>query len=109
VDKLDKTTVTAPTPATVGLPATAAQRESLEGMLIAPQGAFTVTDVYSANQYGEIALAAGDKPLVPPTETARPGSAAYTAAVAGNAARAVTLDDGASTNFLSSANKSKPL
>jgi 5'-nucleotidase len=109
VSKLDASTVTAPVPAAVGLPATAAQRESLEGMLIAPQGAFTVTDVYSANQYGEIGLAAGDKPLVQPTETARPGTPEYTAAVADNAARAVTLDDGASTNFLSAANKSKPL
>ncbi|NEN05658.1 ExeM/NucH family extracellular endonuclease [Diaminobutyricibacter tongyongensis] len=109
VAKLDASTVAAPAPATVGLPGTAAQRESLEGMLIAPQGAFTVTDVYSANQYGEIALAAGDKPLVQATETARPGTPEYTAALAANAARAVTLDDGASTNFLSAANKSKPL
>ncbi|MBW8871718.1 MAG: ExeM/NucH family extracellular endonuclease, partial [Leifsonia sp.] len=109
VTKLDASTVAAPAPATVGLPATAAQRESLEGMLLAPQGAFTVTDVYASNQYGEIALAAGDKPLVQPTEAARPGSPEYAAVVADNAARAVTLDDGASTNFLSAANKSKPL
>lgn len=109
VDKLDASTVTAPAPATVALPTTDAQRESLEGMLVAPQGAFTVTDVYSANQYGEIGLAAGDKPLVQATETARPGTAEYTAAVADNKARSVTLDDGASTNFLSAANKSKPL
>ncbi|MBN9631607.1 MAG: ExeM/NucH family extracellular endonuclease, partial [Actinobacteria bacterium] len=109
VDKLDASTVTAPAPATVALPTTDAQRESLEGMLIAPQGAFTVTDVYSANQYGEIGLAAGDKPLVQATETARPGTAEYAAAVADNKARSVTLDDGASTNFLSAANKSKPL
>ncbi|HEY2556986.1 MAG TPA: ExeM/NucH family extracellular endonuclease, partial [Diaminobutyricibacter sp.] len=33
----------------------------------------------------------------------------YTAALAANAARSVTLDDGASTNFLSAANTSKPL
>jgi 5'-nucleotidase len=109
VTELDASTVTAPVPVTVGLPGTAAQRESLEGMLLAPQGAFTVTDVYAANQYGEIGLAAGDKPLVQPTEAARPGSPEYSAVVADNAARAVTLDDGASTNFLSSANKSKPL
>ena len=109
VTKLDASTVTAPVPATVGLPGTAAQRESLEGMLLAPQGAFTVTDVYAANQYGEIGLAAGDKPLVQPTEAARPGSPEYAAVLADNAARAVTLDDGASTNFLSAANKSKPL
>ncbi|MDR6971553.1 ExeM/NucH family extracellular endonuclease [Leifsonia shinshuensis] len=109
VTKLDASTVTAPAPATVGLPATAAQRESLEGMLLAPQSAFTVTDVYSANQYGEIGLAAGSTTLVQPTEAARPGTAEYDAVVADNAARAVTLDDGASTNFLSAANKSKPL
>lgn len=106
---LDPAGLTAPAPATVGLPATAAQRESLEGMLLAPQGAFTVTDVYSTNQYGEIGLAAGETPLVQPTETARPGTPEYAAAVADNAARAVTLDDGASTNFLSAANKAKPL
>lgn len=109
ITELDASTVSAPAPATVGLPATAAQRESLEGMLVAPQGAFTVTDVYSANQYGEIGLAAGDKTLVQPTEAARPGTAEYAAVVADNAARAVTLDDGASTNFLSAANKAKPL
>jgi 5'-nucleotidase len=106
---LDATGKTAPSPATIGLPETDAQRESLEGMLLAPQGAFTVTDVYSTNQYGEIGLAAGDKPLIQATETARPGTPEYAAAVAGNAARAVTLDDGASTNFLSAANKAKPL
>lgn len=109
VDKLDASTVTAPAPATVGLPATDAQRESLEGMLIAPQGAFTVTDTYSTNQYGEIGLAAGDTPLLQPTDVARPGTAEYSAAVADVKARGVILDDGASTNFLSAANKSKPL
>ncbi|MFJ3491212.1 ExeM/NucH family extracellular endonuclease [Leifsonia aquatica] len=109
VDKLDASTVTAPAPATVGLPATDAQRESLEGMLIAPQGAFTVTDTYSTNQYGEIGLAAGDTPLLQPTDVARPGTAEYAAAVADVKARGVILDDGASTNFLSAANKSKPL
>ena len=37
----------APAPATVAWPTTAAQRESLESMLIAPQGAFTVSDTCS--------------------------------------------------------------
>ncbi|MHA7271249.1 ExeM/NucH family extracellular endonuclease [Arthrobacter sp. HLT1-20] len=95
--------------AVVGLPATDAQRESLEGMLVAPQGTFTVTDNYSLNNYGEIGLAAGTTPLVQPTAVAPYGSAAYTAKVAENAARAIKLDDGASTNFLSAAGAAMPL
>ncbi|KJL36833.1 MAG: multifunctional nuclease/2',3'-cyclic-nucleotide 2'-phosphodiesterase/5'-nucleotidase/3'-nucleotidase [Microbacterium sp.] len=100
---------TAPAPvaaATVAFPATDQQRESLEGMLILPQGDYTVTNTYSTNQYAEIGLATGTTPLITPTEIARPGTAAYAQAVADNAARGVTLDDGASINFLSSANKS---
>ncbi|TFD37983.1 ExeM/NucH family extracellular endonuclease [Cryobacterium sp. TMT2-10] len=110
VTALDKAGIVAPAPATVGLPATDAARESLEGMLLAPAGAFTVTNNYSTNQYGEIGLAAGSTPLVGPTVTARPGTDAYTAAVAANKARAVTLDDGATTNYLGSAtNKGLPV
>ncbi|WP_292889562.1 ExeM/NucH family extracellular endonuclease [Microbacterium sp.] len=97
-------------PATVAVPRDAAQRESLEGMLIAPQGAYTVSNTYSTNQYAEIGLATGTTPLITPTEIARPGTAEYTAAVADNAARGITLDDGASINFLGSAtNKAIPL
>jgi len=96
-------------PAVVPLPGSAAQRESLEGMLVTLQGPFTVTDNYSLNQYGEIALAAGTEPLWQPTEVADPHDAAAIAAVvAGNAARRVTLDDGASTNYLTSG-KNTPL
>jgi predicted extracellular nuclease len=95
------TTLTTPVPAaTVPLPATAAQRESLEGMLVDLQGQFTVADNYSLNQYAEIGLAAGGEPLWQPTEVADPHDAAAIAAVlADNAARKVTLDDGATTNF----------
>ena len=100
VVQLDDNGITAPIAATVALPETEAARESLEGMLLAPQGDFTVTNNYTTNQYAEIGLAAGTTPLVNPTVTARPGTDAYTAAVAANAARAVTLDDGASTNYL---------
>ncbi|WP_308211204.1 MULTISPECIES: ExeM/NucH family extracellular endonuclease [unclassified Microbacterium] len=94
----------APTPATVGWPGAAAQREALESMLVAPQGAFTVTNTYNTGQYGEVGLAAGATPLRQPTDAARPGSAEAAAIAADNAARAVTLDDGASRNFLSAAN-----
>ena len=82
------------------LPAGEAFRESLEGMLLAPQGPLTVTDNYSLNQYGEIGLAGGTTPLVQPTAVAPYGSAEFTATVADNAARGIKLDDGSSTNFL---------
>jgi 5'-nucleotidase len=107
--ELDRTGVVAPLPATVDFPATDAQRESLEGMLVAPQGAYTVTDNYSTNQYGEIKLAHDTSPLVQPTAVAPVGTPAYRAVIAKNAAIRVTLDDGASTNFLSAANTAKPL
>ena len=107
--ELDRTGVVAPLPATVDFPATDAHRESLEGMLVAPQGAYTVTDNYSTNQYGEIKLAHDTSPLLQPTAVAPVGTPAYQAVIAKNAAIRVTLDDGASTNFLSAANTAKPL
>jgi 5'-nucleotidase len=96
-------------PASVAWPASDTERETLEGMLLAPQGSFTVTDNYSLNQYAEIGLAAGDAPLVQPTAVAPVGTPEHAAVVADNAARAVKLDDGASTNFLSAANQGIPL
>lgn len=104
--------VAAPQPATVAFPATAAQRESLESMLLAPQGAYTVSNTYSTNAFGTVGLAVGTKPLITPTEVARPRTPAYDAAVADNEARGVVLDDGASTNYGPSgttAAKSTPL
>ncbi|GAA4707130.1 5'-nucleotidase [Promicromonospora umidemergens] len=96
-------------PTATAWPATAADREALEGMLLAPQGDFTVTDNYDTNYYGSMGLAAGDSPLVQPTTAGRPGSAEYDAQIADNAARAVLLDDGSSTNYSSNANKAQPL
>ncbi|MDT5032888.1 MAG: uncharacterized protein QOC94_3059 [Actinoplanes sp.] len=89
--------------------ATSAQKEAHEGELIAPQGAFTVSDNYDANFYGSFTLAAGATPLRQPTDAGRPGSPEAVAAVADNAARAVTLDDGASVNYSGSTNTGKPL
>ncbi|WP_164745335.1 ExeM/NucH family extracellular endonuclease [Georgenia faecalis] len=89
-------------PAAVAVPATEAGREAFEGMLLAPQGAYTVTDTYETNRFGSVGLAVGDEPLRQPTDVARPGSEAADAVAADNAARAVTLDDGSSwdyTNF----------
>ncbi|GAB4087001.1 ExeM/NucH family extracellular endonuclease [Myceligenerans cantabricum] len=86
-----------------------AAREALEGMLLAPQGEFTVTDNYETNYYGTVGLAAGDSPLVQPTSVGRPLSAEYEAQIADNAARGVLLDDGASWNYSSASNRSAPL
>jgi 5'-nucleotidase len=104
---LDTAATVQPTP--TAWPADAAGREALEGMLLAPQGEFTVTDNYDTNYYGTVGLAAGDSPLVQPTTVGRPLSAEYDAQVADNAARAVLLDDGSTLNYNSTANKSKPL
>lgn len=96
-----------PTP--VAFPLTEAKRETLEGMLVEPEGTFTITNNYSTNQYGEIGLAAGSTPLHQPSNEARPGTDAYTQLVVANAARLVTLDDGSSLNFLGAANQATPL
>ncbi|HWJ82787.1 MAG TPA: ExeM/NucH family extracellular endonuclease [Nocardioides sp.] len=89
------------TPRQIGYPATAAEREAQEGMLLAPTGDFTVTDAYSTNQYAEIGLAAGTSPLRQPTEFADATDAAAVQAIRDdNAARSVVLDDAATTNFL---------
>jgi predicted extracellular nuclease len=88
---------------------TDAQKEAHEGELLAPQGAFTVTDNYDANWYGSFTLAAGTTPLRQPTDAGTAGSARAQAVAAGNAARTVTLDDGSSTNFSSGAAANTPL
>ncbi|OMH23673.1 multifunctional nuclease/2',3'-cyclic-nucleotide 2'-phosphodiesterase/5'-nucleotidase/3'-nucleotidase [Tersicoccus phoenicis] len=94
---------------TVGLPTDEAQKESLEGMLVAPAGDFTVTDNYSLNRYGEIGLTPGSSPLLTPTVAVAPGAAAR-AAAAQNTAKTVRLDDGATTDFLGgAANQALPL
>ena len=109
VTQLSTVDVIAPIPAAVALPTSQEQRETLEGMLLAPQGDFTVTNNYTTNQYAEIGLAAGATPLVNPSVTALPGSAEYQSALADNAGRAVTLDDGATTNYLAAANQGSPV
>ncbi|MDN5667527.1 MAG: ExeM/NucH family extracellular endonuclease [Renibacterium salmoninarum] len=109
--KLAKLTDAAPAvkAAAVGLPESDAQRESLEGMLLAPTGDFTVADNYSLNSYGEVGLAAGTAPLTQPNSVYPYGSAENTQLAADNAAKSIGLDDGASTNFLSKANQGLPL
>ncbi|MDF2847699.1 MAG: ExeM/NucH family extracellular endonuclease [Oerskovia sp.] len=96
-------------PANVAYPATAADREKLEGMLVQPAGDYVVADNYDTNYYGSVVLASGTEPLRQPTSVGRPGSAEAAAAVADANARRVNLDDGATTNFNNAANKAKPL
>jgi 5'-nucleotidase len=88
---------------------TDAEKEAHEGELVAPQGAFTVSDNYDANLYGSFTLAAGTTPLRQPTDAGRPGSAEAQATVADNAARMITLDDGSSANYSNAANSGTPL
>ncbi|KRC64594.1 hypothetical protein ASE12_07345 [Aeromicrobium sp. Root236] len=95
-------------PAAVSFPLTTAQKESLEGMLLAPQGDFTITDNYATNQYAEIGLAPGTKPFDTPTNVVAPGTPAL-ALQAQNAEKLVTLDDGASLNFFSAGNQGTAL
>ena len=90
-------------------PLSEAKRESLEGMLIEPEGTFTITNNYATNQYAEIGLAAGDSPLRQPTNEVRPGTPEYDQLVTDNAAKLVTLDDGSSVNFFGAANQGTPL
>lgn len=80
-------------------PASATEREALEGMLYRPIGDFTVTETYQTMNFGEVGLARGDKPLIQWTDAARPGSPEADAIKADNALRGIVLDDGASTDF----------
>ncbi len=88
-----------PTPVPVEFPLADDARESVESMLVAPVGAYTVAEVYNTNRYGEVALAAGDKPALTPTDLARPGSAEAQQIAAANKLGRVLLDDGKTTNL----------
>ncbi len=83
-----------PAPAQLDLPAGDDARERLEGMLVAPVDALTVSEVFALTSFGELTLSEGGL-LVTPTEAARPGPEAQ-AVAASNALRSVVLDDGVS-------------
>ena len=93
------TGVALPAPVPLSLPLDDAARESVESMLVAPVGAYTVSDVYNTNRYGEIILAAGSEPARVPTDVARPGSDAAAQVKAANKLARVLLDDGKTTNL----------
>jgi 5'-nucleotidase len=94
-----------PPPAALDLPATDAEREPLESMLVAPADELTVTDVFDLSRFGEVVLAQGGR-LLSPTEAAEPGDPAR-AVAADNTARSIALDDGRTTN-LSAAGEAPP-
>ncbi|MGY1779585.1 ExeM/NucH family extracellular endonuclease [Geodermatophilus sp. SYSU D01036] len=90
----DGTAEDLPEPARLDLPAEDAERERLEGMLVAPVDTLTVSEVFDLTSYGELTLSEGGL-LVQPTELARPGAEAE-AIAAENAMRGIVLDDGVS-------------
>ena len=96
-------------PLAAAYPTTSADREAHEGELIAPTNQFTVTNTFNMNNFAEIGLATGDHPLIAPTEVEDAQTGDVAGVTADNAARAVALDDGSSTNFLSAANQDTPL
>ncbi|WP_246835554.1 ExeM/NucH family extracellular endonuclease [Micromonospora sp. MH33] len=91
--------VALPAPVPVSLPLSDEARESVESMLVAPVGAYTVSEVYNTNRYGEVVLAAGDRPAQNATDVARPGSDAARQVIADNKLRRILLDDGKTTNL----------
>lgn len=81
------------------LPATDADKEPYEGMLVLPKGTYTITNNYQLNQYGQLGLAFGDQPLFVATDVVRPGKTAedYEAE---NLKKYITLDDGSSWDYM---------
>ncbi|WP_231934881.1 ExeM/NucH family extracellular endonuclease [Micromonospora viridifaciens] len=90
---------TLPAPVPVSLPLSDDARESVESMLVAPVGQYAVSEVYNTNRYGEVVLAAGDRPAPNATDVARPGTDAAKQVIADNKLRRVLLDDGKTTNL----------
>ncbi|HHU10942.1 MAG TPA: ExeM/NucH family extracellular endonuclease [Intrasporangiaceae bacterium] len=80
------------------LPATDAEKEVYEGMLVHPLGTYTITNNYDLNRFGQIGLAVGDAPLYQATDVVRPGPEAL-AYEADNRTKYITLDDGSSWDY----------
>ncbi|MGW5055206.1 ExeM/NucH family extracellular endonuclease [Actinokineospora sp. NPDC004072] len=99
----------APLPAAVPLtlPLDDAARESAESMLVAPLGAYTVSEVYDTNRFGEVVVTAGDRPARIPTDLHRPATPQARELAAANAAARLLVDDGSSRN-LSTAGAAPP-
>ena len=101
VSVLDADSCEAVTPTPLGtLPVTDAEKEVYEGMLVHPEGTYTITNNYQLNQYGQLGLAVGEEPLYQATDMVRPGAEAE-AYEAANLAKYITLDDGSSWDYMS--------
>jgi predicted extracellular nuclease len=85
-----------PEPAALDLPASNAEREPVEGMLVEPVDTLTVSEVFALTRFGELTLSEGGL-LVQKTEVARPGPAAE-AVEAENLRRQILLDDGSNAS-----------
>lgn len=81
-------------------------KEANEHMLFAPESTYTVTNNYELNTYGSVDLVAGDEPLLQATSVVNPGAEAV-AYEQENQRKVVTLDDGATANFLRNAEAKK--
>lgn len=90
------------------VPVTDVDKERYEGMLVLPSGAHIVTNNYQLNQYGQLGLTPGNEPLRTATDVVAPEQAA--AFEEAQQARYITLDDGASWDYLrNSAAQDSPL
>jgi 5'-nucleotidase len=96
------TNVALPAPAPLTLPLDAATRESVESMLVAPVGNYTVSEVYNTNRFGEVVLTSGDQPAPKPTDLYRPGTPEAINQQNANTLAKLLLDDGSSVNLSSS-------
>lgn len=99
------------TPLATTYPGTFGEREAHESELLDLSGQrFTVSNNYLTNRFGEVGLAAGERPLVTPTEVAdAQDTAAVDAVQADNYARGVVLDDGSSWDYSDDRSTDEPL
>lgn len=96
-------------PLAAAYPTTEADREAHEGELLAPTGPFTVTNTFNTNRFGEVGLATGTIPLQQASDRYADDDLTNLEAVkADNAARGVTLDDGATIDFVPSQGSNIP-
>ncbi len=82
-------------PTVITLPATEAQLEALEGMLVTINTQLTASQNYFLGRYGQVTLAANGR-LEKPTNKFRPGTVDAINMASSNAQRQILLDDGSS-------------
>lgn len=81
------------TPTVLTLPATEAELEHVEGMLVTINTQLTASQNYFQGRYGQVTLSAGGR-LEKPTNAHRPGSSDALSMAQSNAQRQILLDDG---------------